>query len=92
MFFNPKWINYTILGLTPIIILLSYEFLKNILKPLIGKYPYMPSSMEGMGFKIGGTNGYPKNRKVTRADVLFGALHLILPGLIVMLLFKLFIN
>lgn len=92
IFFNPKWINYTILGLAPITVLLSYEFLKNILKPWIGEYPYMPSRMDGIGFKIGGANGYPKNRKVTSADVLFGALLLILPGLIVMLLYKLFIS
>ncbi|TDR25844.1 hypothetical protein IP97_01129 [Flavobacterium cheniae] len=92
IFFNPKWINYTILGLTPIIVLLSYEFLKNILKSWIDKYPYMPSRMEGLGFKIGGSNGYPKNRKVTKADVLFGCLFLILPGLIIMFLYKLFVN
>ena len=92
IFFNPKWINYTILGLTPIIVLLSYEFLKNILKPWIGEYPYMPSRMEGLGFKIGGSNGYPKNRKVTKADVLFGCLLLILPGLIIMFLYKLFVD
>ncbi|MDP5026719.1 MAG: hypothetical protein NWQ14_00745 [Flavobacterium sp.] len=92
IFFNTKWINYTILGLAPIIILLSYEFLKNILKPWIGEYPYMPSSMKCIGFKIGGSNGYPKNRKVTKADVLFGCLFLILPGLFIMFLHKLFVN
>ena len=65
---------------------------ENILKSWIGEYPYMPSRMEGIGSKIGGTNGYPKNRKVTKADVLFGCLLLVLPGLIVMFLYKLFVN
>lgn len=91
IFLNVKWINYTILGFTPITVLIVYEVLKNILKPWIGKYPHMPSYMQGIGSKIEG-NGYPKNRKVTKADFAFGFLFLILPGLIIMFLYKAFIN
>lgn len=68
---------FLLFGLLPCLYLCYYELLRIILKPIIGKYPYTPYRDKIGAYIIG--KGYPKNRKVSVVDYIFGFALLILP-------------
>ncbi|AOZ98823.1 MULTISPECIES: hypothetical protein [Flavobacterium] len=76
--------SYFVFGLLPLLYVFYYEILRIIFMPLIGKYPYSPYR-EKIGSKVLGS-GYPKNRKVTFTDYIFGMTLIFLPLVTIILL------
>ena len=76
IFHLPKGL-LTLIGVSPFIYLFYYEFLRRLMLPLIGKFPYAPH-WEKIGERING-HGYPKDRYITGNDYLFKALLFFLP-------------
>ena len=81
---KPKNYNYITLSFLPLIQLICFELSSKILKPFIGKYPYMPFR-EKIGAKVMG-NGFPKNRRVKYSDYLFLFIQLFIPPIIIIII------
>lgn len=73
-----------IFGLAPFIYLGYYELIRRLMKHWIGKYPFAPH-WDKVGEKVSGV-GYPKHRRIVRADSIFGVSMFILPLLTILIL------
>lgn len=77
--FNKPFGYFIILSTLPFIYLIYYEIFRRLLLKWIGRYPYAPY-WDKIGDKVNWP-GYPKDRKVTKSDYLFGYLMFFVPML-----------